>query len=164
MNNRVGHLDPSSLERIALGTDGIGGDLFTEAQAAFWRAREVDPDLGPSWVLERLASSARFAGVALAEPLLGTLEPGAPADFVVLDYRPPTPLTDDNLAGHWVYGLSSRMVRDVYVAGDPVVTGRRLTRVDAREVWDRSAREAERLWARMEEIDEHPFDPGTSWE
>jgi cytosine/adenosine deaminase-related metal-dependent hydrolase len=115
-------------------------------------------------MLERLAASARFAGAALGEPLLGTLEPGAPADLVVLDHRPPTPLTEDNLAGHWAYGLSSRMVRDVYVGGDAVVLDRRLTRVDEREIADRTAREATRLWARMDEIDEHPFDPATSWE
>jgi len=163
MNNRVGHLTPSTLERVALGTDGIGGDMFAEAQAAFWRAREADPAVGPALAIERLASSARFAGAALGESGLGTLEPGAPADLVVLEYRPPTPLTDDNLAGHWVYGLSSRMVRDVYVAGEPVVLERRLTRVDLREVADRTAREAERLWVRMDGIDVHPFDPSTGW-
>jgi putative selenium metabolism protein SsnA len=163
MNNRVGHLSPAGLTRVALGTDGIGGDLFAEGQAAFWRAREAEPNVGPAWVLDRLAASAEVAGRAMGEPLLGTLEPGAPADLVVLEYRPPTPLTAENLAGHWVYGLSSGLVRDVYVAGEALVLGRRLTRLDMRELTDGTAREAARLWARMEEIDVHPFDPATSW-
>jgi len=91
------------------------------------------------------------------------LADASPADLAVLEYRPPTPIHDDNLAGHWMYGLSARMVRDVYVAGVPVVLDRRLTRVDDGELSDRTAREAARLWARMEEIDVHPFDPATSW-
>ncbi len=45
------------------------------------------------WPLARLAESARLAGRVFDEPLLGTLEPGAPADLVVLDYAAPAPLT-----------------------------------------------------------------------
>ena len=41
---------------------------------------------GADWPLARLAESARLAGRIFGEPLLGTLEPGAPADLVVLDY------------------------------------------------------------------------------
>ena len=37
--------------RIALGTDGIGGDMITESQAAFFRAREASLAAPPSWPL-----------------------------------------------------------------------------------------------------------------
>jgi cytosine/adenosine deaminase-related metal-dependent hydrolase len=159
MNNRVGHARVLGFERLALGTDGIGGDLFAEARAAFWRAREADPGISPQWTLDRLHESARFAGATFAEPLLGRIEPGGPADVIVLDYAPPTPLTAENLAGHFAFGLSSRMVRDVFVAGQHVVRDRRLTLADQDEVSGRSAGVAERLWARMDEIREHPFEP-----
>ena len=72
-----------------------------------------------------LAESARLAGALFGEPLLGTLEPGAPADLVVLDYDAPTPLDAASFAGHWIFGLSSRHVRDVMVAGEWVVRDRR---------------------------------------
>lgn len=159
MNNRVGHAPVARFDRLALGTDGIDGDMFAESKAAYWRARERDSAIGPQWVLDRMAESARFAGKAFGEPLLGRIEPGAPADLVVLEYDPPTPLTGENLAGHWVFGLSARRVRDVVVNGELVVQARRLTRVDQEEVLARSREWAERLWRRMEDIPEHPFAP-----
>ncbi len=39
----------------------------------------------------------RFAGRVFGEPQFGKIEPGAPADLVVLEYDPPTPLSADNL-------------------------------------------------------------------
>ncbi|MGH2554606.1 MAG: amidohydrolase family protein [Actinomycetota bacterium] len=162
MNNRVGHAPVGAFGRLALGTDGVGGDMFAESKAAFWRAREADPGISPEWVLERMAESARFAGVAFGEPLLGRIEPGAPADVDVLEYDPPSPLTGENLAGHWVFGLSSRHVRDVLVAGRPVVRDREPTYADRAHMTGRAREFAERLWARMEEIGPHPFEPAGS--
>jgi putative selenium metabolism protein SsnA len=159
MNNRVGHARVGSFDRLALGTDGIGGDMFAESKAAYWRARESDPSIVPGWVLERLAESARFAGSVIGEPLLGRIEQGAPADVVVLEYDPPTPVTEENLAGHWVFGLSSRQVRDVVVAGSPVVRDREPTRAERERMSAQSREVAQGLWDRMDEIGPHPFEP-----
>jgi putative selenium metabolism protein SsnA len=159
MNNRVGHAPVARFDRLVLGTDGIDGDMFAESKAAYWRARESDPGIAPQWVLDRMAESARFAGKAFGEPLLGRIEQGAPADLVVLEYDPPTPLTGENLAGHWLFGLSGRRVRDVVVNGEVVVQDRRLTRVDQEEILARSREFSERLWRRMEAIPAHPFTP-----
>jgi putative selenium metabolism protein SsnA len=159
MNNRVGHAPVARFDRLALGTDGIDGDMFADSKAAYWRARESDPGIEPHWVLDRMAESARFAGKAFGEPLLGRIEPGAPADLVVLEYDPPTRLTGENLAGHWLFGLSAGQVRDVVVNGELVVQNRRLTRVDQEEILGRSREWAEQLWRRMEDIPEHPFSP-----
>jgi putative selenium metabolism protein SsnA len=160
MNNRVGRAPASRLgERVALGTDGIDGDMFAESRAAYWRGHEDDPSISPSWALERLAAGAAFAGRAFGEPLLGRIEPGAPADLVVLDYDPPTPLDAGNLAGHWVFGLSAAHVRDVVVGGEVVVRDRRLVRAgdgDPRAFAQAAARD---LWERMDAIPAHPFAP-----
>jgi cytosine/adenosine deaminase-related metal-dependent hydrolase len=81
---------------------------------------------------------------------------------VVLDYPTPTPVTADNLVGHWVFGLSPGQVRDVLVAGDLVVAYRRSTRVDEAEVAAAGAAEAARLWARMDAVPPHDFEPRRS--
>ena len=160
MNNRVGysplaHRGP----RVALGTDGIGGDMITESQVAYFRAIEADAATDPAWPLRRLAEGARLAGRVFGEPLHGRIEPGAPADLTVLSYPPPTPLSEGNLAGHWIFGLSSQQVRDVVVAGELVVADRRSTRVDEAELAEEAARQADRLWARLDDIPAHPFTP-----
>ncbi|MGZ8635734.1 MAG: amidohydrolase family protein [Actinomycetota bacterium] len=160
MNNRVGRAPVAALgNRLTLGTDGIDGDLFAESRTAYWRAREADASIGPEWAVARVAASARLAGAASGEPLLGRIEPGAPADLVVLAYDPPTPLTSQNLGGHWVFGLTAAHVRDVLVHGEVVVRDRQLTRVDAADVRARCREAAGDLWTRIDGIPAHPFEP-----
>lgn len=145
--------------RVALGTDGIGGDMIGESQLGYFRAVEACAGTGPGWPLARLAEGARLAGRCFCEPLLGRIEPGAPADLTVLGYPAPTPLDAANLAGHWLFGLSSRQVRDVLVAGELVVADGRSTRVDEAEIAAQAVRETARLWQRLDQIGPHPFSP-----
>jgi cytosine/adenosine deaminase-related metal-dependent hydrolase len=166
MNNAIGRVRLDALgERVALGTDGIGSDMFEESRTAYFRLREDDRAVGPDWPLARLAVGARLAGEAFGEPLLGTLEAGAPADLVVLDYAAPAPLHEGSFGGHWVFGLGSRCVRDVMVGGEWVVLDRRLTRVDSQALAAGARVQADRLWARLDEVEPHEFEPkgGARW-
>ncbi|MGA2304660.1 MAG: amidohydrolase family protein [Acidimicrobiales bacterium] len=159
MNNGVGH-SPFNHRggKVALGTDGIGGDMLAESQTGFFRAKEADALVSQSWPLERMAEGARLAGRVFGEPLLGTLAPGAPADLCVLAYPVPAPLHCDNLAGHWVFGLAPGRVRDVYVAGELVVAEGRSTRVDEAMVAASGVRITEQLWRRLEGIPPHQYE------
>ena len=160
MNNAVGHSPFNHLgTAVALGTDGIDGNMFVEAQSGYFRAREADLGTAPDWPLTHLTAAAGFAGGVFGEPLLGTLRPGAPADVVVLEVDPPTPLDAHNLAGHLVFGLAGTRVRDVLVAGELVVADRHSTRVDEREIVADSRDETRGLWRRLEEVPEHDYTP-----
>jgi cytosine/adenosine deaminase-related metal-dependent hydrolase len=160
MNNSIGRARVGALGgRVALGTDGIGSDMFEESRAAYFRLKEDDLAAGRGWPLAPLARGAGLAGELFAEPQLGTLTAGAPADLVVLDYAAPAPLDDASLEGHWLFGLSARHVRDVMVAGEWSVLDRRLARHDGAELAASAAEQAARLWRRLEEIQPHPFQP-----
>ena len=160
MNNSIGRARVGALgPHVALGTDGIGSDMFEEGRAAFFRLHEDDLGAGPDWPLAPLAESARIAAHSFAEPLLGTLLHGAPADLVVLDYVPPAPLDELSLAGHWLFGLSSRWVRDVMVAGEWTVLGRQLVRADMRVLAVQARDSARKLWRRLDELPAHTYAP-----
>jgi putative selenium metabolism protein SsnA len=160
MNNGVGRPPLAGLgERVALGTDGIGSDLWEEGRAAYFRRREEHLLTRPEWTLRRLAVGAGLVGRIFAEPLLGRISAGAPADLVVLEYAPPTPLDAASLAAHWIFGMSAAHVRDVVVGGELVVRDRRLIRFDEAELNALAMEAAKRLWARLDEIDAHPFAP-----
>jgi putative selenium metabolism protein SsnA len=160
LDNRVGRSPVERLgARVALGTDGISGDLFEESRVGWLVHRAAGAPIEPSWPLDRLTAGADAAGRCFGEPALGRIQPGAPADLVVLDYRPPTPLDAATWPGHWRYGLSAAKVRDVVVGGRLVVRERRLRLVDPDRLAAEARAEAARLWRRLETIGEHPFDP-----
>ena len=150
MNNGVGYAPVLKMgERVGLGTDGIDGDMFAEARACYLRARERSLDVGPDFALERLVAGAAIVGSSFGEPQLGRLDSGAPADLVVLEYRRPTPLSGDNLAGHFLFGMGAWDVRDVMVGGQWVIRARRHQLIDEEELSARCREAAPRLWERM---------------
>jgi putative selenium metabolism protein SsnA len=166
MNNSIGRARVGALgPRVALGTDGIGNDMFEESRTAYFRLREDDGGAGVDWALARLAEGARIAGRCFGEPLLGTLEPGAPADLAVLDYTSPAPMDEKSFPGHWIFGLSARNVRDVIVAGEWAVRDRRLTRADQTQLAREARVAAASLWHRLETLGAHEFEPegASSW-
>src|SRR5450756_1114756 len=141
LQNAVGYADPKTLgPRVALGTDGIDADLFTEARVAHLRAREAYGPEGGIDAIALLANSQRLADLALGK---------RPGDWIVLDYDPPTPVSAANFAGHILFGTGTRHVRDVVVKGEVVVRDRRPVRVDAAQIRARAREEAARLWRRM---------------
>ena len=163
MNNGVGRARLGELgERVMLGTDGIGSDMWAEASAAYFRQREERVDAPIEWLTAAMAQGSAFVGGLFDEPQLGLIDPGAPADLAVLDYSAPTPLDAGNLAAHLVLGMSAPVVRDVIVAGELVLRDRRLMRVDESEIDHLARRQARALWARFEDTPVHAFEPLTS--
>jgi cytosine/adenosine deaminase-related metal-dependent hydrolase len=153
MNNHVGYFGAARAHgRVALGTDGINGDLFEEAHAAFFRLRDHDRDGAAEEVWRWIAGGWRLAnqvfGLSPAQGF-GRLSPGCPADFVVLDYDGPTPVHEGNLPWHLAFGMSARHVRHVVVAGEVVVRDGQPVKLDGDELRGRSREGAERLWSRM---------------
>ena len=148
MNNSVGHARTSAFRRAALGTDGLDEDMLAEGRAAFLRMRDAGREDAHAAAFKMLVGGHRLAAEFFGLPL-GVLDAGAPADLVVLDYRPPTPLTAANLAGHLLFGLDRSHVRSTMVAGRFVLRDRRITTVDEAQVLARARAVAAGLWERM---------------
>lgn len=151
MNNHVGYAPTPALRRAALGTDGMDQDMLAEARAAFLEMRDAGRDDAFSAAVALLAGGHRLAADLAGLPF-GRLEPGAPADLVVLDYTPPTPLEPGNLAGHLLFGLDRSHVSSVMVAGRWIVRDRRVLTVDAGAAFARARDAAQRLWTRMKAL------------
>lgn len=148
MNNTVGYAPVAAMKRAALGTDGMDEDMLAEARAAFLKMREAGRPDAYEATVALLAGGHRLASALFGLPF-GKLDAGGPADVVVFDYRPPTPLHTGNVAGHLLFGLDRSHVRSVMVAGRLVVRDRRLTTLDAEAARARARRAAPVLWERM---------------
>ncbi len=114
MASQSGHATASKFGvRACLGTDVMGLDVLAEAQVAALRASDSGQPIDP---LRFLANGHRLASQAFGVTL-GPLREGAAADLVVLDYAAPTALDAESLAGHVLFGLTSRAVESVMVDG-----------------------------------------------
>ena len=155
MNNSVGYAPVGDMDRVMLGTDGIGGDMFTEARIAWFKARDAGGSLAgavtPNQIIAMLACAAHVAGKALGSKL-GRLTPDAAADVVVTDYRPATPLTSENAAAHLIFALGAQHVRDVLIDGQWALKDRSVVKLDAEVAREEAVAVAHGLWSRMQAL------------
>ena len=151
MNNSVGYAGRLPLfKNIALGTDGIGSDMFEELKFAFFKHRDEGGQYWPGDFLR-----FQHNGNVLLErnfgERFGRIEKGSKADLVIYDYRSPTPLVSENIGGHIAFGLSSRDVRTVIVNGSICYEDRRFV-FDPGPIYEKASQAARRLWRRMDEL------------
>lgn len=144
--------------RLALGTDSnVEIDLMAEARAleghlrlAHLRRGVLDPGGDHIDALgRRLYGMASEAGMASLGLPGGRLAPGDPADFVVASLDDPSlaGVSKEDLLPTAVFSMSRTAVRDVFVAGDPVVQGGQPTRVPAEVAVGDFRETMRRLWA-----------------
>ncbi len=133
-----------------LGTDGVTASVFEEFRAAALIQRVMGL---PSSRAKREAFQATFSGNGLlAAELFGTtlgkIKPGARADLVVLDHQPATPLTVENFADHFFFGMSRAPVYAVVINGRLVFKQGVFLNLDESRIRGRARRAAEALWKR----------------
>jgi cytosine/adenosine deaminase-related metal-dependent hydrolase len=141
----------SSGLRLALATDGCGPSLSEELRVAAYRQRARGRELKDAI---RLACRAAFAGNAdlatrVFGPELGRIKPGARADLVVLDYRAPTLLEEENLPEHLFWGASRAPVHSVIVNGKLLYQNGEFKDLDEERIRARSREAARKLRERL---------------
>lgn len=152
MNNGVGYTPVARYSRPPqLGTDGIGADMWREARVAEFKSHDAGLPIPFGQSLKMLGQSAHTASNCLGVKL-GVLEQGAAADLVLTNYRPATPLTGNNLAGHFLFAMGPEFVRDVMVGGEWQVRGGAVVSCDEAAIRMRSVTVAETLYHRMARI------------
>jgi putative selenium metabolism protein SsnA len=159
MNNAVGTADlPWMLHigiPVGIGNDGFSNNMFVEAHVAYLAHKQATGDprtLPADQVVDMLwrhnAGIARtyFPGLG-AE--WGTLAQGAPADVILVDYDPPTPLNAGNLPWHLIFGVDGTSVDTTIVAGQVLMRKRKLLALDEKEIMARAREYAGKLWQRV---------------
>ncbi len=120
---------------VGLGTDGAASnndlDLLGEGRSAAFLAKVStgDPEALPAWQILAMLTREGARALGMGD-VIGTLEAGKQADLISIDMTEleSQPLYD--LASHLVYCVSRRQVQNVWVAGRPLLSERRLTTLD----------------------------------
>jgi cytosine/adenosine deaminase-related metal-dependent hydrolase len=158
MNNAVGTFDLTGfLDRgitTGLGTDGLGANMLAELfTVGILQKHSLGNSLAGSF--DALYQLLYVNNPAIANRLLNTdlgqLAVGAPADVVLLDYEPPTPLLGENALGHLLFGTAvhSMRVTDSFVAGRPILRDSRFVDLDEEAIYAHAREQAASLWKRL---------------
>ena len=158
MNNAVGVTPMLKLLKkgvlVGLGTDGMGSDMLVQMRCAYLlhRLANHDPRVAfmeaPQLLLKNNAEIARRQfGLRLGE-----IAEGLPADLAIIDYQPPTPLSEDNFLGHLIFGLVDATVDTTVCKGKILMKGKKTIVMDEERLAARSRELAAKMWKRLQEL------------
>ncbi|OQY35953.1 MAG: hypothetical protein B6I38_00900 [Anaerolineaceae bacterium 4572_5.1] len=155
MNNAVGVTKLLKLLEkgilVGLGTDGMSSDMLAQMRTAYLlhRLDNRDPRVAfteaPRLLLQNNAEiAARQFGIHLGE-----IAPGLPADLAVIDYHPPTPLTEANFLGHLIFGLVDASVDTTICRGKVLMRNKQILTLDEERITALSRELAPEVWKRL---------------
>ena len=155
MNNAVGVTKLFELLKrnilVGLGTDGMSSDMLSQMRCAYLlhRLANSDPRVAfleaPKLLLWNNADICeRQFGIRLGE-----IAEGRPADLAILDYRPPTVLSEANFLGHLIFGLVDATVDTTVCKGKILMRGKKILSMDEERVAARSRELAPEMWQRL---------------
>jgi putative selenium metabolism protein SsnA len=136
---------------VGLGSDGYTPRMWEEFKTAFHlqKVRSGDPRVAYAEAYAAALLNNRTIARKLWGMEIGRIETGARADLLLVDYYPPTPITEDNLFGHFLFGIADAPIALLVVGGRTVVKDGRCVTVDERAVAERARKNAKALWERF---------------
>ena len=155
MGNAVGCSPVLQLFRhgitVGLGTDAYTNDMLESLKVALaiQRHNACMPNVGWAEATAMLfANNAKIAAQYFPVPL-GVIRPGASADLIVMDYKPFTPFSGENIDGHMIFGMTGRQCQTTIAAGRVLMQDRQLTEIDEEAVNAHILEESKKLWGQL---------------
>lgn len=155
MNNAVGVAPVAEMMKrgilVGLGTDGMTSNMRDEVRVAniLHKLALRDPRVFFAESCQLLLrNNAAIASLYFDRPL-GVLQSGACADIIVLQYEPPTPLSEATFLGHFLFGLCGARVATTIVNGKVLMRDGEILTVDERKIAAQSRQLARAFWKRF---------------
>lgn len=136
---------------VGLGTDGYTSDMMESIKVGniIHKHNLCDPNVGFNEVSSMAFDNNRKISTKYFNKEVGALKEGAYGDVIIVDYNPLTPLNDNNINGHIIFGMSGRCVTDTIINGKVVMRNRLINTVDEEKIFSKSRELAQKLWERI---------------
>ena len=133
---------------LGMGTDAYTNDMLESLKVALCsqRSNACLPNVAWCEVTDMLFKNNAKIGARYFPDELGVLKAGAAADIIVMDYKPFTPFSHENIDGHMIFGMTGRQCQTTIAAGKVLMQDRQLIGVDEEAVNARILEEAKKLW------------------
>ncbi|MNO41816.1 5-methylthioadenosine/S-adenosylhomocysteine deaminase [compost metagenome] len=136
---------------VGLGTDGYTSDMMESIKVGniIHKHNLCDPNVGFNEVSSMAFDNNRKISTKYFNKEVGALKEGAYGDVIIVDYNPLTPLNENNINGHIIFGMSGRCVTDTIINGKVVMRNRLINTVDEEKIFSKSRELAQKLWERI---------------
>ena len=145
----LGMMDKGIL--VGLGTDGYTTDMFESLKTANIIHKHEKKDPRVAWVEAPqmlFENNMKICGRFFDKPL-GIIDKGALADIIVADYSSPTPIDEQNINSHILFGFMGRSVVSTMIDGKFVMKDRILLTGDEEKIYADSQHIASEFWNRL---------------
>ena len=136
---------------IGLGTDQYTNDMIESIKnvLTIQRHNACLPNVGWCEATDMLFKNNAKIGAKYFPDKLGVLEAGAAADVIVMDYKPYTPFSNENIDGHILFGMTGRQCETTIANGKILMKDRELIGIDEEAINARILEEAKKLWGAL---------------
>ena len=136
---------------LGLGTDGYTADMMESYKVANIIHKHVNGDstVAFSEIPDMLFNNNRIITERFIDGKVGILKEGALADIIVVDYNFPTPINENNINSHLLFGINGRFVDTTIINGKVVMENRKLVNIDEDRIMARSRELASDVWKRF---------------
>jgi 5-methylthioadenosine/S-adenosylhomocysteine deaminase len=123
--------------------------MFQEmgSAARLHKVHDLDPVVMDARTVLEMATIGGARAMGLDHEI-GSIEPGKQADLIVIDLSSPHLTPMYNPVSHLVYAAKGSDVRDVFVAGEPLVRDHNLVKLDAEDTMQHVCSIAETIMAK----------------
>lgn len=136
---------------VCMGTDAYTHDMLESLKVflTIQRHNAGLPNVG--WcegTTMLFQNNARMMAKYCRKPL-GVLKPGAAADVIVMDYKPFTPLSAENIDGHMLFGMMGRNCRTTIINGKVLYKDREFVSIDEDTINAWVLEQSRKLWGEL---------------
>ena len=152
MGNAVGCAPVLELARrgvlVGLGTDAYTHDMLESLKVLLpmQRHNACLPGVGWGEAMDMLFRNNPAICARYFKKPLGVLKPGAAADVIVMDYKPFTPFSADNIDGHMLFGMMGKNCRTTIINGKVIYKDRAFVDLDEEQINAFCLEESKKLW------------------
>jgi cytosine/adenosine deaminase-related metal-dependent hydrolase len=136
---------------IGLGTDGFTHDMTESLKVGniIHKHNLCDPKAGGIEIPAMLFENNRKIVSRFFKRPTGIIKEGACADIIICDYDPLTPMNENNLNGHILFGMNGKNVVTTIANGKVLMKDRKVLCIDEKEVFAKCRELAKKLWNRI---------------
>jgi putative selenium metabolism protein SsnA len=136
---------------LGLGTDGYTSDMIESYKVGniIHKHNLCDPSVAWEEIPTMLFENNREIMNRHFNVEAGVIKEGAVGDVIIVDYNPLTPMNENNINSHIMFGMNGTAVNTTIINGKVLMKNRQLLKIDEAEIFRKSREISQKLWDRI---------------